>query len=83
MIVIVLNTIEDVKEFVEAANQCNYRITLSKGVSTTESKLQYIVDAKSILGVLSLDLTTPCNLNLYCDEKNILDETKKFLKWIK
>ena len=44
-----LPTIEDAKEFVAAASKCDFDIDIFYN--------RIIIDAKSILGVLSLDLT--------------------------
>lgn len=44
-----LNAIEDVKEFVTAASKCDFDIDVFYN--------RMIVDAKSILGVISLDIT--------------------------
>lgn len=44
-----LKEIEDVKEFVKTAGKCDFDIDVSYN--------RIIIDAKSILGVLSLDLT--------------------------
>ncbi len=46
---IFLPTIEDAKQFVAAASQCDFEIDIFYN--------RVIIDAKSILGVLSLDLT--------------------------
>lgn len=46
---IFLPTIEDAKQFVAAASQCDFEIDIFYN--------RIIIDAKSILGVLSLDLT--------------------------
>ena len=46
---IFLPTIEDAKKFVEAASKCDFDIDIFYN--------RIIIDAKSILGVLSLDLT--------------------------
>ena len=46
---IFLGTIEDAKEFVAAASKCDFDIDIFYN--------RIIIDAKSILGVLSLDLT--------------------------
>ena len=43
-----LNATEDVKEFVNAASKCDFDIDISYN--------RVIIDAKSFLGVLSLDL---------------------------
>ncbi len=44
-----LNELEEVKEFVSAASQCDFDIDVFYN--------RVIIDAKSMLGVLSLDLT--------------------------
>ena len=44
-----LNTIEDVKSFVDAANTFNGRITVRN--------MHYAVDGKSIMGIFSIDLS--------------------------
>ena len=46
---IFLPTIEDAQDFVAAASQCDFEIDIFYN--------RIIIDAKSILGVLSLDLT--------------------------
>ena len=49
-----MNTIEDVKHFVTAANAQVSDIDVVSG--------RYIVDAKSLLGLFSLDLTKPVDV---------------------
>lgn len=44
-----LHGMSEVKEFVDAASKCDFDIDIYYN--------RYIVDAKSILGILSLDLT--------------------------
>ncbi|MGI6279256.1 MAG: HPr family phosphocarrier protein [Acutalibacteraceae bacterium] len=53
-----LKSIDDVKKFVEIASSKDYDITLESD--------KYIVDAKSIIGVLSLDLTKPLKVVANC-----------------
>ena len=43
---------DDVKDFVQAASRCDFEIDIAGGASS-----KYIVDAKSIVGVLGLDLS--------------------------
>ena len=67
---IVLKDFEAVKNFVDIANQKPYDIELLSG--------KYIVNAKSIMGVFSLDLTKP--LNVQCqDDPEFLDQIKEFI----
>ena len=42
---------------------------------------RYVVDAKSIMGIFSLDLTKPITLNIHTDENvdKILDTLKDYL----
>ncbi len=51
---ILLNGIEKVKTFCNLANEQDYELSLQCG--------RYIIDAKSILGIFSLDLTKPIEL---------------------
>ena len=44
-----LNTIDDVKSFVDAANKFNGRVTVRN--------MHYAVDGKSIMGIFSIDLS--------------------------
>ncbi len=60
-----------VKEFVSVTQSCAYEILLKSG--------KYVVDAKSILGIFSLDLSSPVTVEIYsndCDE--LLEKLKKF-----
>lgn len=44
-----ISSLQEVKEFVELANECDFEINVHYN--------HIIIDAKSILGVLSMDLT--------------------------
>ncbi len=55
-----LNKLDDVKDFVAAASECDFDVDIFYN--------SFIVDAKSILGVLSLDLTR--ELNVTCQDYN-------------
>ena len=62
-----LSTIEDVRDFVNAASKYTYEIDLSS-------------DAKSIMGIFSLDLMNPIELTVHSDEpEGFLNEIKKFI----
>ena len=52
-----LSSIEDVRNFVEVVRQFEGDIDLASG--------RYIVDAKSIMGIFSLDLMKPITLTAY------------------
>ena len=61
-----LSTIEDVRNFVNAVTACEYDVDLASG--------RYIVDAKSIMGIFSLDLLSPINLVAHTENANALFE---------
>ena len=54
-----LNAINDVKEFVNTVMRFNYDIDLVSG--------RYAIDAKSIMGIFSLDLSQPLRLDIHDD----------------
>ncbi len=57
---IFLKTIIDVKNFVNAINDFEFDVDLVSG--------RYVVDAKSIMGIFSLDLSRPITLRVFADE---------------
>ncbi len=67
-----LSTIEDVRDFVEVVRQFEGDIDLASG--------RYVVDAKSIMGIFSLDLMSPITLTAHaenCDK--LLESLKKYI----
>lgn len=67
-----LSTINHVKEFVALVTGCDYDIDLVSG--------RYAVDAKSIMGIFSLDLSKPIELVAHTDNADALfDSLKKFM----
>lgn len=52
-------SITDVKDFVHTVNSFPYDVDLSSG--------RYVVDAKSIMGIFSLELQRPINLEIHSD----------------
>ena len=69
---IFLNTLEDVKSFVSLCMTKPYDIELTNG--------KYIVNAKSIMGVFSLDLTKPLTMIINCDDDyNLESELTPYL----
>ena len=66
-----LQMAQKVKEFVAITQDCPYEILLKSG--------KYVVDAKSILGIFSLDLSQPLTVEVYADDcDELLKELKKF-----
>ncbi|MCI8326114.1 MAG: HPr family phosphocarrier protein [Clostridia bacterium] len=60
---LLLNTTDSVKSFVNLISSYDYDADIRSG--------RYVVDAKSILGIFSLDLNRPVVLEVYddnCDE---------------
>lgn len=55
-----LNSIDKVKSFVNDITKFNNDFDLVSG--------RYVVDAKSIMGIFSLDLSKPINLNIHAEE---------------
>ena len=67
-----LSTIADVRDFVNIVNRTDADIDLISG--------RYIVDAKSIMGIFSLDLMQPIELSAHTDNEEIVAELLKNLK---
>ena len=65
-----LNSIDKVKSFVNDITKFDYDFDLVSG--------RYVIDAKSIMGIFSLDLSKPINLNVHAEGNN-LDEVLKVL----
>ena len=66
-----LSLAENVKEFVNIVNRYPYDVDLRAG--------RHVVDAKSILGIFSLDLSKPITLEVYADEaEDLLNDIKSF-----
>ena len=55
-----LNSIEKVKTFVNLINRYDCDFDLMSG--------RYVIDAKSIMGIFSLDLSKPITLNIHADD---------------
>ena len=65
-----LNSIDKVKSFVNDLTKFDVDFDLVSG--------RYVIDAKSIMGIFSLDLSKPINLNVHAEGSN-LDEVLKVL----
>ena len=68
-----LNSIDKVKSFVNDITKFDYDFDLVSG--------RYVIDAKSIMGIFSLDLSKPINLNIHADENMnaILEAIKPYV----
>ena len=55
-----LNSIDKVKSFVNDITKFDYDFDLVSG--------RYVIDAKSIMGIFSLDLSKPIDLNVHAED---------------
>ena len=72
-VMISLNSIDKVKSFVNTLNAYDTDFDLVSG--------RYVIDAKSIMGIFSLDLSKPIQLNIHDEEENpdILETLKPYI----
>ena len=70
---ICLNSIEKVKSFVNVITRFDVDFDLVSG--------RYVIDAKSIMGIFSLDLSKPIDLNIHANEEMdaILEVLKPYM----
>ncbi|MBE7047801.1 MAG: HPr family phosphocarrier protein [Ruminococcaceae bacterium] len=70
---IMLSSINDVKEFVNIVNRYNFDVDLTSG--------RYVVDAKSIMGIFSLDLSKAIKVEVHSDNAEaFIEELKPFIQ---
>jgi len=66
-----LKSINDVKDFVNISNKYDYDVDLTSG--------RYVVDAKSIMGIFSLDLSKAIKVEVHSgDPDAFYNEVKQF-----
>ena len=65
-----LNATEEVQEFVNAATKCDFDIDIYYN--------RFLIDAKSILGILSMDLTKVLTVECHGENKEFDRTLKKF-----
>ena len=65
-----LNATKEVQEFVNAATRCDFDVDVYYN--------RFLIDAKSILGVLSLDLTKVLTVDCHGESKEFNRTLKKF-----
>ena len=67
-----LNSIDKIKSFVNDITKFDYDFDLVSG--------RYVIDAKSIMGIFSLDLSKELTLNIHSDDcADFLDAIKKYI----
>ena len=70
---IMLDSIAAVKKFVSVVSMYDFDVDLASGK-------EHAVDAKSIMGIFSLDLSNPIQLVAHTDDATkFLDEIKEFI----
>ncbi|MCR1919524.1 HPr family phosphocarrier protein [Frisingicoccus caecimuris] len=70
---ILLQSIEDVKEFNRIVAVYDGDVDLVSG--------RYVIDAKSIMGIFSLDLSKPINIQVHGDNPDsLIDSLKAFIQ---
>ena len=67
-----LNSIDKVKSFVNDITKFDYDFDLVSG--------RYVIDAKSIMGIFSLDLSKPIDLNIHAegDAEDVMKVLKNY-----
>ncbi len=72
-VMIRLSLVENVNKFVNVVSRYPFEMDLRAG--------RHVVDAKSILGIFSLDLSRPITLDIYSDDcDKLLEEIKPFME---
>lgn len=61
-----LNSIDKVKAFVNEVTKYDAEFDLVSG--------RYVIDAKSIMGIFSLDLSKPIDLNIHAETESTVNE---------
>ena len=69
-----LNSIGKVKSFVNAITQFDFDFDLISG--------RYVIDAKSIMGIFSLDLSKELNLNIHTDGPELSSVMKSLAPYL-
>lgn len=68
---VIINSIDKVKSFVEVSSSIEDELELKSG--------RYVIDAKSIIGIFSLNLCHPLTLVIHNDDKSIISKFKDYL----
>jgi len=72
-VMIRLSLVENVNKFVNVVSRYPFEMDLRAG--------RHVVDAKSILGIFSLDLSRPITLDIYSDDcDKLLEAIKPFVE---
>lgn len=70
---IMLSSINDVKNFVNIVNKYDFDVDLTSG--------RYVVDAKSIMGIFSLDLSKSIKVEVHGENcEPLIDELRPYIQ---
>lgn len=70
---ILLSSINDIKIFVNIVNKYEFDVDLTSG--------RYVVDAKSIMGIFSLDLSKPIKVDVHSEDADaFIEEIKAYIQ---
>ncbi len=71
-VMVLLDNVTDIKDFVNLVSKCSDDVTIGSG--------RFAVDAKSIMGLFSLDLSKPLKVEFYGDiPYEVKEGMKKFI----
>ena len=71
-VMIRLSLVENVNKFVNIVSRYPFEMDLRAG--------RHVVDAKSLLGIFSLDLSKPISLEVYADEcDDLMEDIRRFM----
>ena len=65
-----LNTVADVKDFVNAAEKCQHDVDVSYN--------RVVIDAKSLMGVMTMDLNNILTVNYHEEDAFLADTLARF-----
>lgn len=69
---VLLNSMEEIQEFNSVVSQYKYEVDMVSG--------RYVIDAKSLMGILSLDLSRPVTIQMQGNpDEEFLDKLRKFI----
>ena len=69
---VLLNSMEEIQEFNRIVGQYEYEVDMVSG--------RYVIDAKSLMGILSLDLSKPVTIQMQGNpDEEFLGKLEKFI----
>ena len=70
-----LNKVNSINKFVEDISKYEFDIDIIKG--------SYIIDAKSLMGIFTLDLSEDVTIEIHSDDKNVITKFEEDIKDIR